>query len=133
MCATLPCGLMCARLPPPPPPPGLGYDYESPLAVSPLQRLLTLARGETVLSDMPPATWDAVTSYVLPLVEGLGYKPFYSQYTTRREYAPDGAAWAGPPAAGSSLHGGDDDDADDDGLHGDDSAFDDMLMRGEEE
>jgi hypothetical protein len=53
---------------------GLGYDYDSPLAVSPLQKWLTMSRAEVVLTDIPPATWNFITSTVVPFAGKLGYK-----------------------------------------------------------
>jgi hypothetical protein len=54
--------------------PGLGHEYETALAVSPVQKLLTYARGETVLTGMPAWAWRAVEDWVVPLAEGIGYK-----------------------------------------------------------
>ena len=59
---------------PPLPPKGLGYEYETALAVSPLQKLLTYARGEAVLTAAPAWAWRAVEDWLVPLAEGLGYK-----------------------------------------------------------
>ena len=53
---------------------GLGYEYETALAVSPLQKLLTYARGEAVLTAAPAWAWRAVEDWLVPLAEGLGYK-----------------------------------------------------------
>lgn len=66
---------------------GLGYDYESPLAVSPLQKWLTLGYAEVVPTDIPPATWNFIQSWLLPFAQKIGYKPFYPQYKTKREYS----------------------------------------------
>jgi hypothetical protein len=66
--------------------PGLGYDYESPLAVSPLQKWLTLGYAEAVPTDIPPATWNFIQVWLLPFAQKMGYKPFYPQYKTKREY-----------------------------------------------
>jgi hypothetical protein len=65
----------------------LGYDYESPLAVSPLQKWLTLGYAEVVPTDIPPATWNFIQSWLLPFAQKMGYKPFYPQYKTKREYS----------------------------------------------
>lgn len=67
--------------------PGLGYDYESPLAVSPLQKWLTLGYAEVVPTDIPPATWNFIQSWLLPFAQKIGYKPFYPQYKTKREHS----------------------------------------------
>eukprot|EP00775_Hariotina_reticulata_P004076 gene4076-4323_t len=72
---------------------GLGYDYDSILAVSPLQKWLTMSRAEVVLTDIPPATWNFITSTVVPFAEKLGYKAFYPEYKTRREHNHTPAAW----------------------------------------
>lgn len=55
-------------------PPGLGYDYETALAVSPLQRLLCYARAGAVLTGLPPWAWRLGEEWLVPLAEGLGYK-----------------------------------------------------------
>jgi hypothetical protein len=65
----------------------LGYDYESRLAVSPLQKWLTLGYAEVVPTDIPPATWNFIQSWLLPFAQKMGYKPFYPQYKTKREYS----------------------------------------------
>jgi hypothetical protein len=67
--------------------PGLGYDYESPLAVSPMQKWLTLAYAEVVPTDIPPATWNFIQGWLLPFAQKMGFKPFYPQYKTKREYS----------------------------------------------
>lgn len=54
--------------------PGLGHEYETVLAISPLQKLLTYARGEVVLTGLPNWAWRAVEEWLVPLAEGLGYK-----------------------------------------------------------
>ncbi|KAF8072688.1 protein phosphatase 2C [Scenedesmus sp. PABB004] len=74
---------------------GLGYDYESPLAVSPVQRWMTLGRAEVVLSDMPPATWEFVQGVIVPAAAKMGYRPFYAAYTTRREWPRGGGGGGG--------------------------------------
>ncbi|KAI8470608.1 MAG: hypothetical protein J3K34DRAFT_251797 [Monoraphidium minutum] len=62
---------------------GLGHEYETVLAVSPLQKLLTYSRAEVMLTSVPPALWRAMEEWLVPLAEGLGYKAFYPQYSTR--------------------------------------------------
>lgn len=64
---------------------GLGYDYESSLAVSPVQRWLTLSTAEVVLTDIEPATWRFMQSFLIPMAAKLGYKPFYPEYRTKRQ------------------------------------------------
>jgi len=56
------------------PTPGLGHDYETVLAVSPLQKLLTYYRGEAVLTSVPQWGWRLMEDWLVPLAEGLGYK-----------------------------------------------------------
>ena len=53
---------------------GLGHEYETVLAISPLQKLLTYARAEVVLTALPNWAWRAVEDWLVPLAEGLGYK-----------------------------------------------------------
>eukprot|EP00877_Chromochloris_zofingiensis_P009577 jgi/Chrzof1/4873/Cz15g02130.t1 len=63
---------------------GLGYDYESVLAVSPLQQLITYYRAEVVLISMSSWAWELVGNILVPFGEGLGYKAFYPEYTSQR-------------------------------------------------
>lgn len=65
---------------------GLGHDYESPLAVSPIQKWLTLGKAEVVLTDIQPATWNFIQDVLVPMAGKMGYKPFYPQYRTKRQY-----------------------------------------------
>lgn len=65
-------------------PAGLGYDYESVLAVSPLQQLITYYRAEVVLISMSSWAWELVGNILVPFGEGLGYKAFYPEYTSQR-------------------------------------------------
>lgn len=66
---------------------GLGYDYESVLAVSPVQKWMTLGEGEVVLSEVSPGAWNFIQSYLVPLAKKLGYKAFYPEYRTARHYS----------------------------------------------
>jgi hypothetical protein len=53
---------------------GLGHEYDTALAVGPLQKLLTYSRGEVVLTSPPAWAWRLVEEWLVPLAEGLGYK-----------------------------------------------------------
>ncbi len=53
---------------------GLGFDYGSAAAVSPLQMLVSLSRGGVVAADMPPWAWSLVERVVVPFAELIGYK-----------------------------------------------------------
>lgn len=66
---------------------GLGYDYESPLAVSPIQKWLTLNTAEVVLTDIQPATWNFIQDVLVLMAKKIGYKPFYPEYRTKRQSA----------------------------------------------
>jgi hypothetical protein len=97
--------------------PGLGYDYESPLAVSPLQKWLTLGYAEVVPTDIPPATWNFIQAWMLPFAQKIGYKPFYPQYKTKREYSSAHSSFVDDAAAEQrswrSTNSEEDDDVDD--------------------
>lgn len=66
---------------------GLGHDYESVLAVSPIQKWMTLGAGEVVLSELAPAGWDLIQQWLVPMARKLGYKPFYPEYSTKRHFS----------------------------------------------
>lgn len=66
---------------------GLAHDYESVLAVSPIQKWMTLGAGEVVLSELAPAGWDLIQQWLVPMARKLGYKPFYPEYSTKRHFS----------------------------------------------
>ena len=66
---------------------GLGHDYESVLAVSPIQKWMTLAHAEVVLSELSPAAWGLIQDLLVPMAKKLGYKPFYPEYRTKRHFS----------------------------------------------
>ncbi|GBF93193.1 hypothetical protein Rsub_05925 [Raphidocelis subcapitata] len=70
---------------------GLGHDYETALAVSPLQKVLTYHRGGAVLTGMPQWLWRLCEEWLVPLAEGFGYKAFYPEYSTRAAGTPSAA------------------------------------------
>ena len=92
--------------PSPPQQTGLGYEYETALAVSPLQRVLTYARGEAVLTGVPAWGWRLCEEWLVPFAEGLGYKAFYPEYSTRGGGSGDGGGGGGKDAAKELLHEG---------------------------
>jgi hypothetical protein len=65
---------------------GLGHDYESVLAVSPVQKWMTLGAGEMALSEIAPLGWELIQEWLVPMARKLGYKPFYSEYRTKRHF-----------------------------------------------
>jgi hypothetical protein len=63
---------------------GLGYEYETARAVSPLQSLLTYYRCGAVLAGWPRWAWALAVEWLVPLAEGLGYRATYPKvYSTR--------------------------------------------------
>lgn len=66
---------------------GLGHDYESVLAVSPIQRWMTWGAGEMVPSELAPVGWDLIQQWLVPVARKLGYKPFYPEYQTKRHFS----------------------------------------------
>jgi hypothetical protein len=66
---------------------GLGHDYESVLAVSPVQKWMTLGAGEMALSEIAPLGWELIQEWLVPMARKLGYKPFYSEYRTKRHFS----------------------------------------------
>lgn len=55
--------------------------------MSPVQKWLTLGHAEVVLTDMSPSKWEFIQNYLVPMAKKMGYKPFYPEYKTKREYS----------------------------------------------
>jgi hypothetical protein len=74
---------------------GLGHDYESVLAVSPVQKWMTLGAGEMALSEIAPLGWELMQQWLVPMARKLGYKPFYSEYRTKRHFSRQSGMFEG--------------------------------------
>jgi hypothetical protein len=61
---------------------GFEKDYGRLGNVNPLQLLVTFVHGDVQLADVPSPVWTVIKHVIVPLAEhGLGFKPFYDEYT----------------------------------------------------
>lgn len=55
--------------------------------MSPIQKWMTLGAAEVGLSEVPPAVWDLIQQWLVPMARKLGYKAFYPEYRTQRHFS----------------------------------------------
>jgi hypothetical protein len=76
---------------------------------------MTLGEAEVVLSEVPPGKWGVIQGYLVPFARKLGYRPFYSEFRTKRvELEPaqqEALDWSGAREPGEERE---DDGVDDD-------------------